>query len=128
MKRLVLFLIGLSVFSSGGCSIMIAGSGVDPCTLKTKEEVHKQFGKPRSSGEICGIHFENYRTRQKLTHALRQHCAAFGFVMTYGLVEFYAFPHELYLLGRNTLFGQDLRFKYDSDGKVIGLVIDPDLP
>jgi hypothetical protein len=47
-----------------------------------------------------------------------------GIVMTYMVGELVAFPIELYTLTRRSVFGQDLRVWYDSNGTVTSVQID----
>ena len=109
----------VSVLLCSGCSVMIAESGKDLRTLKTREQVRKQFGEPVASGTTNGESFEEYHTHQKIAvNEMQADALSMGIAMTYGLGELYAFPDQLYLLGRNTIIGQDIRVTYDSAGKV----------
>ena len=117
MRYPYLILIVCTVFSSG-CSALIARSGSSVSSLTTKDEVHERFGLPATSATVAGQPVESFHTRRKISEPLRSACLGMGIVMTFGLGEVIAFPHELYLLGRRTLFGQEIRFAYDSDGNV----------
>lgn len=46
--------------------------------------------------------------------------------MTLGLFEFIYFPQELYLLGRRTINGYDIRFTYDEAGNVTNIYLEGD--
>jgi hypothetical protein len=108
----------VSVLLCSGCSVLIAESGKDLSTLKTREQVHKQFGEPVASGTTNDESFEVYHTHQKIADQADADYLSMGIAMTYGVGELVAFPCELYLLGRNTIIGRDIRFTYDSSGKV----------
>ncbi|MBV9121755.1 MAG: hypothetical protein JO112_00160 [Planctomycetes bacterium] len=118
MVRNAYLLLMTSTLSFTGCSLLIARSGMDLQTLTTREEVHHKFGPPLATGTIDGHPFEDFHTRRKISEPERSAGWSMGLAMTWGLVEFYLFPHEVYLLGRRTFLGQDIRFTYDSAGKV----------
>lgn len=117
MRGLSLLLIaGFLPFS--GCSVLIARSGFDLQDLKSREQVHKEFGPPRTSETIDDGLAEHYRTRRKLSNELEATQFGIGFAMTFGIGEIYAFPYELYLVGSRTLLGQEFWVVYDSRGEV----------
>ncbi len=103
---------------TSGCSILIAARGEDMEKLTTRDQVRERFGEPRASVSVEGVLFEEYRTRRKISEPDRAWALSMCVGLTYGLAEFIAFPHELYLLGSRTLLGQDVRFTYDSAGNL----------
>jgi YD repeat-containing protein len=107
-----------------GCSVYIARMGKDLDRLATREQVHADFGEPCRTGTVDGNAFEDYRTRRKMSERLRSCEQGMAFVMTFGVGELGWFPYELYLLGRRTLLGQEVRFVYDDAGRVIGIHLD----
>jgi len=123
MRKICLTLIA-GVLLTSGCSVYIAESGSDLSKLTTREQVQEEFGKPCASGETEGQPFEDFRTRRKISEWYRSWALGNGIVFTFGLAEFIDFPAELMLLGRRTLFGQDVRFTYDSAGKVTRVYLD----
>jgi YD repeat-containing protein len=124
MRYYCSLILAASALLSSGCSLLIARSGTDLYKLSTREQVHEKFGDPCTTGTIEGQpfegqQFETFLTRQKISEdyfVTAHHCMEIA--MTYGLLEFIAFPHELYLLGRRSLFGQNIRFTYDATGNV----------
>ncbi len=115
----LLFLVPALV--SSGCAGAIARAGTDPTEFKTKEEVHAKFGEPYAKGTEDGAVYEDYFTRQKI--ASRPPWLGEGYVMvlfmTFGTVDLFLVPQELYLTTKRTIAGQTLRFTYDNLGNVI---------
>lgn len=112
---------------SSGCSFLIAYAGKDLSKLETREKVHEVFNKPTLAGYEDNRFFEEFRTRRKVSESLRASHLAMSVPMTFGLGELVAFPYELYLLGRNTILGQTIRFTYDSEGRIIRITLDGEL-
>ncbi len=110
--------------AASGCSVMIASCGKDLGKLATREQVQQEFGKPAHDGISGGESFEVYRTRQKIAEPYLASCYGIGIAMTYGLVELFAFPHQLYLAGRRTIIGQNVRFTYNDRGIVTKILLD----
>jgi len=107
-----------------GCSVFIAQSGTDLQPLVTRHQVHEKLGEPATSGFEDGAAFDQYRTRRKFSDEMAAAGDGMGFAMTVGLGEFFAFPHELYLLAKRTIVGQDVRFEYDDSGVVTHASLD----
>jgi hypothetical protein len=120
MRYLGLLLI-MTCVGSSGCSALIVESGVDLHDLRTREQVHEQFGEPAASRTAEGRVVEEFCTCQKIAEPMRGAHLGMTVVMTYGLGEFVAFPIELYNLGRHTLLGQHVCFTYDATGNVMHL-------
>lgn len=120
MRYIVLVLLLLS----SGCSCLIARSGKDLRPLKTKQQIHEEFGEPVASGISDGKPYEVFHTRQKISEHLRASSLGMGFGMSFGLVELVQFPYELYLQGHKTAFGQTIQVNYDSEGNVSRLWLD----
>ena len=124
MRYSWLLLILISAPSSG-CSALLAYSGTDLAKLKTKEQVCEQFGEPIASGiDKDGEFFEEFRSRRKFRDPMSCQMYAMSFGMTLGLSEVLAFPAELFLLGRGTLLGHDIRFTYDRTSTVTSARLD----
>jgi hypothetical protein len=121
--RLLLSAVLIPALTSG-CSLLIASSGKDLSKLTTKEEVHKEFGEPASTGLIEGHPYEDFTTRRKIGDPIGSERAGMGCAMTFGTIELIAFPFELYRVTRGTVLGQDLRFAYDNSGNVIRVFLD----
>jgi hypothetical protein len=109
-----------------GCSVFIAESGKDLRSVTTREQVQEEFGTPTESGEEIDGPFETYHTRRKISESLRGHCLDMGLTMTLGLGELFALPKELCVLARKTILGQDVKFHYDSSGRVSRIYLDGD--
>lgn len=123
MRRPYLLLALLSLLQSG-CAAMIASRGAELDNLKTKEDVHARFGHPVESGITKDIPFETFRSRSAFRNPMRASAYMMAFGMTLGLSEIISTPLELYQLGRGRLVGHDLRFTYDSTGKVRNATVD----
>ena len=121
-------LVAATCLLSSGCSVFIAQSGTDLKSLVTRDQVHATIGKPAASGFEDGVSFDQYRTRRKFPNDFDAAGDGMGFAMTVGLSEFIAFPRELYLLSKRTIFGQDLRFEYDESGDVTRASLDGSWP
>lgn len=111
------------VFCSG-CSVFIARTGAKLNELTTREQVHQKFGKPTLTGVNGEDDFEVFQTRRKIAHDLRAAGYGMGFAMTFGLTEFIGFPREIYCLGTSAVLGQQLRFEYDSTGRITNISLD----
>ncbi len=109
---------------SSGCSVLIAQSGTDLQSLVTRDQVRAKLGKPAASGSQDGVNFDQFRTRRKFADEMEAASDGMGFAMTAGLLEFIAFPREVYLLAKRTIVGQDLRFEYDESGDVSNASLD----
>jgi hypothetical protein len=120
--RTALLLLIAAVPLGSGCSVFIAQAGRDVGT--TREQVREQFGQPIESGAVDDKHFDQFRTHRKLAEHDRASRMGMGIVMTYMVGELVAFPIELYTLTRRSVFGQDLRVWYDSNGAVTSVQID----
>jgi hypothetical protein len=125
MRIAWLLLVAIAVLSSG-CSLLIARSGKDLSAVTTKSQVRAKLGEPSASGVADGQPFEEYHTRWKISEegTGRYMSYGMGLGMTYGTIELFAFPYELYLLGSRTLFGQTIRVTYAADGHVQGIFLD----
>jgi hypothetical protein len=106
---------------SCGCSFLIMRSGEDVSKLENQSQVRKRFGTPDVSGENEGVRFDIYHTRRKIDEQFRAMCSGEGWAMSFGTLEFVAFPVELYMLCRRTLLGQELQFSYGPSGNVTGI-------
>jgi YD repeat-containing protein len=109
---------------SCGCSALIADGGKDLSPIKTREQIRTEFGNPDESGQTTEEAFDTYHTRRKVSEQIRSWQVGMGVVMTYGLAEVLLFPNEVYLLTRRTALGQELKFFYDSSGRVIRIHLD----
>src|SRR5262245_27122075 len=124
LLRLAHVLLTACAFLASGCSAWIANCGTDIHTVTTREQANLRFGIPCASGTTNGQPYEEFRTRQKISEPFLAHGNGVGFVMSFGVSELFAFPYELYLLGRRTLLGQNLRFTYDRTGSVTEVLLD----
>jgi hypothetical protein len=133
--RIYSILLLLFPLLTGGCSLLIEGSGYALQQLETKEEVRSSFGKPLKSGivndgveqpdtypvgqrnDLIGMEYDEFVTHRKIAQGDRGGYG-FGFMMTFGLIEFIGFPMSVYDVSSSMLFGYRLRFVYDSQGKV----------
>jgi hypothetical protein len=116
MRSSCALLVGLALLPVG-CSALIAQSGKDVTSLKTREQVRREFGAPTESGTTADGHaYDDFRTRRKISDV--DPAAGLCFVMSFGLSEFVAFPEELYENEQRLLLGQTLRFEYDATGNV----------
>ena len=106
-----------------GCSSLIAYSGEDMDKLANKEQVHASFGTPCKTGTEHGRAFEEYHTRRKISEPRVAFAALAVGVWTFGLLELWDFPYALCRYTGTTLFGQDLRFEYGSNGDVKDILI-----
>ena len=112
------FLLAFGIMLSVGCAAVVNGRGIYLPDVKTREQVHQVFGKPAEVGEQDGNAFEEFRTHRKLSQAWMGEYFLFADLETLFLIEFYAFPRELWRAGRQHIMGQTLRFTYDSEGNV----------
>ena len=101
-----------------GCAAIVASRGVDFDREMTRAGVREELGTPVTSGNSDGQLFDVFRTRRKLSNVFRSSVILHCDVATGGLYEMTAFPHELYILGKQTAFGQDVRVTYGADEKV----------
>ena len=124
--RTACLLVAAAAGLSGGCSHYIACAGTDVIALETQSQVRERLGRPDDSLQGATGWFDEYHTRRKVSEAgsSRVTSMGMGIAMTFGFVEFLAFPAEVYLLVRRTLGGQSLRFNYDSAGRVTGIFLD----
>jgi hypothetical protein len=99
-------------------------SGTDVSKVENQSQVRERFGTPDSSSEDERGGIDVYRTRRKIDEEFRATTSGELWAMMFGTLEFLAFPEELYRLGRGTLLGQELRFSYDSSGKVTDIDLD----
>ena len=97
---------------------MIANCGKDMSQLKTREEVHKEYGEPIASGIEKDKRYEDFHSHRKVVDEEEASDVSMAIGMTFGLGEFVYFPVETYRAMRATVFGQDLRFYYGSSGNV----------
>lgn len=107
-----------------GCAAELALSGKDLSGLTSREQVHEQFGTPIAGGPEKAGGFEQFRTRRKISDVGRAQRLGLGFCMLYGVPEIVYFPLELCRIGKHTVLGQDLRFCYDSAGRVSAVYLD----
>lgn len=121
--RHAILLCALALLPCAGCSAMVASSGKDLNYLTTRDEVHKEFGKPKESGTADGNSYEEFRSHQMIAEP----GGAIGMTMvnfaTLGLAEFVLFPAELYKVSSRSITGQSIRFSYDESGNVVGASI-----
>jgi hypothetical protein len=126
--RIAYLLFLVPAIFSGGCAAMIARSGTDPTYLKTKEEIHANFGEPIMSGKLDGMDgafYEDYFTRRKIaTEYPNAEGEVMCFAMTLGTLEVLLVSQELYLTTKRAIAGQTLRFTYDKDAKLINVQMD----
>jgi len=91
--------------------------------LANKNQVHESFGTPTTSGSTDGQLFEEYHTRRKISEpTVAGVCLIVG-VESFGLFELWTFPSMICRTTSTTLFGQDLRFEYASNGDVRNILI-----
>jgi YD repeat-containing protein len=107
-----------------GCSCLIAKSGKDLSYIKTRAQVHAEFGRPDQTAEDGEGAFDSYHTRRKIAEHARSMGMGMGIAFTYGLGELIAFPAELVRLGYTSVVGQELRFQYDPSGRITSVLLD----
>jgi hypothetical protein len=107
-----------------GCSALVALSGEDLSRLKTREEVHREFGFPFETGVKDGLAYEDFQSHRKV----REDWMGMGIAMmdatTCFMAEFYLFPFEVYEGTRRSIFGETIRFLYDESGRVRHITVD----
>jgi YD repeat-containing protein len=101
-----------------GCTGLIKLSGKDVSELSTRDQVHEAFGSPDQTTSEKDQTTEYYTTRRKLKDVWELQGMGMGYAMTWGVLEPYWFPRELYLVSRRTVVGQILEFTYDGSGTV----------
>jgi YD repeat-containing protein len=118
-------LLGAVALLPCGCSVFVAQSGTDLSRFRTREQVHDYFGKPESEAVRGGAFEEVFVTREKFaTDEMTQMADNPAYFLTLGLYELYAFPRELYYLGKRTTLGQELRFTFDGAGNTVRITRD----
>jgi hypothetical protein len=102
-----------------GCSSLIAYSGKNVGGLENRGQVRESFGTPSKSGtDDYGYEFDEYHTHRKTSEPNAAGARLILGVQTLGLLELWMFPVSIYESTWTTLFGDDLRFLYKSDGNV----------
>jgi hypothetical protein len=87
--------------------------------LKTREQVHESLGTPSKSGtDDIGYPFDEYHTHWKTSEPKAAGATLILGAYTLGLMEMWFFPLRVYESAWTIVFGDDLRFLYDSDGSV----------
>jgi len=71
---------------------------------------------PREHDELTGLSYDDFIVHSKIGYATAGY--GIGIAMTYGLIEFVAFPYSLFDMSVNILLGHRVRFVYDADGTV----------
>jgi YD repeat-containing protein len=108
---------------SSGCSQLIAYSGQDLTKLTTKQAVRDSLGIPTSTGENDGQVFDEFHLHRKISDVPESWICGCTLGYTFGLGEIVMFPRELYLLGRQTIGGRDVRFDYDAVGNLTAITL-----
>src|SRR5262249_50604053 len=125
VMRTALLLLIASAVPASGCSLMIAQCGKDLGQLSNRDAVHAEFGKPERTGREDGEEDEEFRYHGKVAADWGEtNSLGMGWAMSFGLIEFVAFPRELFLIGKHTIGGQDIRFYFDDAGNVTGCSAD----
>jgi len=132
--RILGLLLLVIIPGTGGCSILVLKTGCDLNELQSRTEARKQFGTPVKSGQmledvpetdtypprehdtLAGLPYDEFVTHTKIGYATAGY--GMGIAMTYGLIEFVAFPYSLYDMSANILFGHRVRYVYNQDGTV----------
>ncbi|MDB5308065.1 MAG: hypothetical protein JWO38_2267 [Gemmataceae bacterium] len=123
MRPVHLLLLAPILFATG-CSWIVVNSGQNLGELKTRAQVHDTFGLPAATGRTKDQPFEEYFTRRKIAEPWKNIYIVMGDFSTFGLGEFIWFPHQLFLAGRRSVVGQQIRFIYDVVGNVRGIRLD----
>lgn len=122
--RAVSMLLTACVLSLAGCSSLVISSGQDLTELTTRVQVHEAFGLPVEAGRTGSQAFEDFITHRKIAEPWKGIYLAMGDASTLGLGEIIWFPHQLYIAGRRSIVGQQLRFTYDDADYVTGVCHD----
>jgi hypothetical protein len=110
-----------------GCAALVASSGQDLTPLRTRDEVHTQFGKPDKDGVENGVVYEEYFTHRKIAE---RNSARLGdgygmaLLMTCGLADLVFLPRELFVAGERAIAGETIRVTYDESNDVTGFTLD----
>jgi YD repeat-containing protein len=125
MSRALLVLVAAALVSSG-CSSAIAFSGTDVSNISSRSEAHRQFGTPAKVVTAGGDEVEDYEiyhTHVKVSEPQRGTEYLLGDLLTTGLAELILFPYEMVMVGHTTFAGEDIRFNYDPNGNVTGIIV-----
>lgn len=107
-----------------GCTAAILRTGFDTRQLETREDVRREFGDPDSNGEQDGHPFDDIHTRRKVKQRMDAWVAECGSAATFGLFDLVGVPASLTQIAYRSVAGQDLRFVYDSNGKLTHVLRD----
>ena len=116
--RTALLLVHFTIVSQMlGCAFLIGGRGVDFDHVDTQEKVHSKFGPPLSMEVDGETTVETYRTRQKLVSLDRFGSIGgiyyvMGWGATFGTIDLYLFPSELYRWSSGLILGTDVQVTY----------------
>ncbi len=132
MRKSIPSLVFLPAFLAG-CTAIVGTAGMDPANIKTAEQARRTFGEPIASGFKDGSELaaapdrpppdgaphekhEVFRTRRKLAKKEYSNWVHLS-IPTLGLSELYSFPMLLLAMSNDLIWGQDVCFRYDVDGK-----------
>ena len=107
---------GLALTMTGCASTLIAESGRRIDRYENRAEVRRALGKPRSAGWDGAERYEDYQFRGKI--AERGEGPGMMAGMTLGLSEFIFVPLMLANLPRQVFEQHEVRYYFDSAGKV----------
>lgn len=131
----VLLLTGIALATTGCIGPLIARSGTDPISLRTRDEVQKQLGEPiTSETKSDGSVVEDFRSRRKFAEPMRSESMYRSQTRTDRFLPYSGFfvmlsdVTEVGRLVRRTAFGQTLRFAFYPDGRIRSVTIDGDIP
>jgi hypothetical protein len=106
-----------------GCAALIAYCGEDVGKLANKDKVHESFGTPTNTGMVDGREFEEYHTRRKISEPNGASACLMVSAGSLGLFELFMFPVAICQTTASSVFGQDVRFEYGSNGEVERILI-----
>jgi hypothetical protein len=123
--RYTLLLLLASRLLATGCSVFVARSGQELGPLNTQDAVHAEFGPPAAVRIEDGQPVEEFFTRRKYSSTpVGGLMYGMAVAVTFGLVEFAAFPVELVRNAKRLVFGQTVRVTYHDDGSVYRIWLD----
>src|SRR4051812_31113575 len=101
------------VLCISGCAAMIARSGTDLSVYRTPEDVRYDYGEPIGNVVTENYHYEEFRSRRKVSEGGRAWELELDSLRTLGLAEFVQVPLELFRVVRTIIIGQTVHFYYD---------------
>ena len=123
MHTVFLSLIAMLPFLTD-CSAYIAKAGKDLRTFETRDQVRAQFGRPTETGTSVGQEYEEFRTHRKIADEHESDTLELMSAWTHRTSELIMVPIELALTAAQTVSGRDVRFWFDSSGRVIAVFLD----